>query len=137
LERSNSHSAYATELAATLDEDRMPSVDFDRLKAWLAEIGPLLVAGESSGQELAHLRDDYIGRISGMIKAIAAADRKGNRYESALSLIDTLPSLSSAELVECYRKTCARFRDCFPASFSGQFEFRSRGGRAATFSDYK
>lgn len=137
MEQSNRHRAYAAELMASLDDDHLSLVDFDRLKMWLAEIGPRLESLDSVRTDLELLRRDYIGRIGGMVKAIAVADRKGNRYESALALIDSLESMPTSDLIDCYRKTCARFRDCFPASFGGPMEFRRAPGRPKELSDYK
>jgi hypothetical protein len=137
LEKSDSHRAYVAELMASLKDDTMPLLDFDRLATWLGEIGPLLAASESSGSELALLREDYVARISGMVKAIAVADRKNNRYETALALIESFSGMAGSELVECYRRTCSRFRDCFPASFVRQLELHPRIGRAKEYSDYK
>ncbi len=137
MEKSNSHSTYVAELAASLDDDHLSLLDFDRLKAWLGEIAPILKSSEAAGVELVLLREDYIARVSGMVKAIAVADRKHSRYETALALIESLPSMSAADLVDCYRRTSARFRDCFPASFTNQLEPHPRAGRTAEYSDYK
>jgi len=123
----NKHSAYVKELADSLSDDRISLIDFDRLRQWLIEIVPVLNEVHHLHEEKELMRRDYIGRIAGMTKAIAAVNRHPDGGESALAYLETLPSLSAGELIEQYRKTSARFRDAFPTSF-GQALDRKRGG---------
>jgi len=136
VEGSNSHSACAAELASLLCEEKMSVIDFDRLKSWLGEIAPILDESESRRADLAALRQDYEGRIAGMAKAIAVADRKG-KFESALALIESLPHMTIAELMACYQRTSARFRDTFPGSFALPSIRGLRPSRPGEFEDYK
>jgi len=120
------HGNYAKELVSLLTEDNLAFIDFDRLRNWLGEIAPVLDEVVQLREEVELLRRDYIGRISGMMKAIAAVKRHPDGWETALTYIETLPSLSAAELIEHYHKTTARFRDAFPTSF-GLLGSRKRG----------
>lgn len=99
------------------DERHMALIDFDNIKTSLAETCRLLADIESLSDEHDRLRSDLQDRIAGMVKAIAAVDRQQDRSSDALDLLATLPSLPARDLVTCYRKTAARFRDCFPTSF--------------------
>jgi hypothetical protein len=123
----NEHSSYARELVSLLTEDNLALIDFDKLRDWLGEMAPVLEEVVRLREDLSLLRQDYIGRITGMTKAIAAVKRRPDGWETALAYIEMLPSLSAAELIEHYRKTSARFRDAFPTSF-GLLGGRNRGG---------
>jgi hypothetical protein len=63
------------------------------------------------------LRHDYVGRLSGMLKAIAAVDRRHATGSEILAQLEALPGCSTEQLIEQYRRVSARFRDTFPASF--------------------
>lgn len=127
---------YVAVLLDCLDADGMSLIDFDELRDWIEQQLGRNEASETVEAELNCLRDDYQKRIAGMIKAIAVADRKGDRYESALQLIEDLPSMTSAELTDCYRRTSARFRDMFPTSL-GQYLTRSNKHNPRDLSVYK
>ncbi|MFQ6009010.1 MAG: hypothetical protein ACE5K8_08685 [Candidatus Zixiibacteriota bacterium] len=111
------YSAYAKELAESLTSDNISLIDFDRLRSWLLETASAFEEIVRLKEEVEHLRQDYIGRIAGMTKAIAAVNRHPDGWESALAFLETLPSLGAVELIEQYRVTSARFRDAFPTSF--------------------
>ena len=117
LENIKSHREYLAGLRERLDGSRVEQIDFDELSEKLGELESLLAVCERYGQELETLREDYTSRIAGMIKAIAAVDRKREAPRLALRELEGLPSLSGRELVECYRRTSAKFRDAFPTSF--------------------
>ena len=68
-------------------------------------------------EQHARLRDDYEKRIGGMIKAVAAVDRKRDGWEEALALAEELPALSVEKLLKTYQRVAARIRDSFPGSF--------------------
>lgn len=95
----------------------MSLVDFDRLKEWLKHSARLAEEVEHLRTEMTVLRQDYLQRIGGMVKAIAATERRPESWESALAYLEGLPTLSAEELIGAYRKVSARFRDAFPASF--------------------
>ncbi len=116
MEIYNKQSAYARELVDCLTADNVSLVDFDRLKEWLAELAPILDEISRLTEEVELLRRDYIGRIGGMAKAIAAVNRHPGAWESALTYVENLPSLSAGQLIEEYRRSSARFRDAFPTS---------------------
>jgi hypothetical protein len=126
LENHNTNGAYAQELADTLAGEHLSVIDFDRLQQWLLDVTPVLKEIDRCRADVALLRQDYIGRIAGMAKAIAAVNRHPDGWERALAYCETLPSLSTGELIEQYRKTSARFRDAFPTSF-GLLGNRKRG----------
>ena len=100
----------------SLSADEISMIDFDRLGADLGQIRDAMSSMTSAADELACLRQDYQQRISGMIKAVAAVDRKRDRSKDALEMIESLQELEAPELIRCYRTVSARFRDSFPAS---------------------
>ena len=116
MENHNEQSAYVMELVDSLTDDKMSLIDFDRLKQWLAEAATVFDEVRHAQDENDLLRQDYISRIGGMVKAIAAVNRHPDGWENALTYLENLPSLSAGELIEEYRKTSARFRDAFPTS---------------------
>lgn len=126
MEKHNKQSAYVKELVDSLTGDNVSFIDFDQLKEWLAEVAPILDKIDQLREEIGLLRLDYISRIGGMVKAIAAVNRHPDGWENALTYLENLPSLSAGELTEEYRKTSARFRDAFPTSFGVALD-RKRG----------
>lgn len=118
METINPHQEYIDQLATSLTDDSMALIDFDRLTQWLSEIGPLLGQIECLKSECGALRDDCVGRISGMMKAIAAVERSDSGLESIADLLDALPGMTAAELIKQYRRSSAKFRDTFRASFN-------------------
>lgn len=126
MEDHNKQNAHVNELADSLTDDKMSLIDFDRLKQYLAETAKTHNELREVRSDLGVLRCDYINRIGGMVKAIAAVNRHPDGWETALTYLENLPSLSAGELVEQYRKTAARFRDAFPTSF-GLAPNRKRG----------
>jgi len=117
LEKDNPEISYLAELLASLDERNMSGIDFDRLKKWLATAVSKEEAYENLMSQLTAMKEDYQQRIAGMVKAMAAVDRNRDNQQQALELVDGLKDMTGEELVTCYRKTSARFRDMFPASF--------------------
>ena len=117
MEKDNQDKNYIAELMASLDERCLSLIDFDRLKQWLKATSSRWEQYDRTLSELAVIREDYKQRMSGMVKAMAAVDRKRDGWKQALELIDSLDDLSGRELVAAYRKTAVRFRDAFPASF--------------------
>ncbi len=126
MESHSQHAEYARELREALDAENLSLIDFDRWRQWLSEIGQILDEIRQLRDDEAVLRQDLIARIGGMVKAIAAVDRHPVEWGAAAAFVENLSSLSAAELVEQYRKTSARFRDAFPASFGLVFR-RNRG----------
>jgi hypothetical protein len=106
------------ETAQWIEGERLTGLDFDKLKEALVQIVDVLEEARVVRADLTLLRQDYIGRISGMEKAIAIAGRGDDALKRALVLMENLPHLSAAELIEQYSKTQVSFRDAFPASFS-------------------
>ena len=72
---------------------------------------------EKAESELELLRSDYLNRIAGMVKAIAAVERSHDKATEAVAYLENLNVMSSGELIEEYRRTSARFRSAFPTTF--------------------
>lgn len=104
-------------MTAMLCDEKMGQVDFDKLKDWLGKSAAELHRGALATEESQLLRSDIIDRISGMQKAIAAVNKRGDQMDEMLQYLEGLSELSAADLIKQYRITSARFRDCFPASF--------------------
>lgn len=117
-------------LAEQICSRDIPSIDFDSLATWLRAAGEHLRqltheheshhAFARSVQQLEHdlnlLRDDYRARITGLLKAIAIADNSRTRHDALAEIINSLMTMSAEELIACYRRTSAIFRDHFPAT---------------------
>ncbi len=117
-------------LADQLSSRDIPSLDFDSLTAWLrAAVEHLqqLTREEQNHQQLAQavqkiehelnlLRYDYRARITGLLKAIAIADNSRTRHDALDQIITSLVTMSAEELIACYRRTSAIFRDHFPTT---------------------
>lgn len=117
MERDNNDLIYIGELCAALTAESVTEIDFDRLRLWLTELGAALPSLYYAREEASVLRDDLKGRIGGMLKAIAIAERGKSAVDDALDMIDHLPDKSATELIGLYRRTQARFRDTFPSGF--------------------
>jgi hypothetical protein len=102
---------------ACLDDTHLALLDFDILRDHLTSLVDHLDQSEQASSQHALLRSDYEQRIAGMIKAIAAVDRKRGSVEDALARIDRLTTLTTSELIAEYRRVSAAFRDSFPTTF--------------------
>jgi hypothetical protein len=125
LENVKGEIAYLEGVVRLMDEAGMARIDFDELRERLLAIGVGLAALDTLSEGHALLRQDCELRIAGMIKAIAAVDRKRDGWNEAVAQVEELPTLAPAKLLEAYRRVAARFRDCFPGSFGTP----SPGGR--------
>jgi len=125
-----------TTLLETLDEQSMTLIDFDSVKSCLGEMSIRTLKYDGLVEDIRTLRDDYTSRVAGMLKALAAVDRKRDSWAQALQLVERLSTMTAAELVACYRKISARFRDAFPASF-GSLSERSSGKTLRDLSQFK
>lgn len=114
----NEHDAAALidTVLGNIAAEEMELIDFDLLREKLNTIKGALVEMSDGDEQLSTLREDYRQRIAGMIKAIAAVDRRRIRNREALELIESLDGLDAAGLIRCYRVVAARFRDAFPSS---------------------
>jgi hypothetical protein len=136
--------AEGEKLASQLSPQSLSCIDFDALRAWLQAASTKLVQVSQLDQQHAEqlqlirdeqnrlgdsyqlLRDDYQARIVGMLKAIAVAGstRSSSRTETSRDhdslsvLLDSLATMPADDLIRCYRKTSACFRDHFPGSFA-------------------
>lgn len=119
MKESTDFNDYVADLTKRLDREDLSLIDFDELRLRVEQCTVNSTADNQVAAEHALLREDCQKRLAGMIKAIAAVERKRDSFESALAVIEELPSLGAAELLRRYRQVSARFRDCFPASFAG------------------
>lgn len=122
--------AEGARLADQLCSRDIPTLDFDSLAAWLRAASEHLrqlthekenyLALARSAQQIEHdlslLRDDYRARITGLLKAIAVADNSRTRHDALTEIINSLSTMSAEELIACYRRTSAIFRDHFPTT---------------------
>ena len=111
------HKKFIAEFIENLSGEKLEVVDFDRLIINLNEVSNLASSIERVQSELVLLRNDYIGRISGMAKAVAVASHRRDDMEELLEFVNTLDNSSSEKLLKAYRKIQSKFQDSFPASF--------------------
>lgn len=102
---------------ACLNDTDLSLLDFDTLRDRLATLVNELEHADRMSTDHALLRADYEQRLAGMIKAIAAVDRKRGGVEDALATVDRLTHLTASELIAEYRRVSAAFRDSFPTTF--------------------
>lgn len=136
MKKENDNQRYIADLIDQLTAEKLSIIDFDKHRQWLSDLAAMLNAHEQQIDELQLLRDDYIDRISGMVKAIAAARSKEGRMEQAMDFLDELPSLSALELTKQYRRISAIFRDSFPISY-GRFRTGAITGPQYKLSELK
>jgi len=117
LDTRTNHEAFLAEVVASMNEEKMSAIDFDLLKSRLTQMQGMLSKADGLEQDLEFLRHDYIGRISGMAKAIAVASDRAGQTREAADLIEALAESSAEKLIQKYRSVSARFRTIFPASF--------------------
>ena len=117
MENIKNEIAYFESVVDLLDNASVARLDFDELQGRLRSMCTTLSGLAELADGHALLRQDVEQRIAGMIKAVAAVDRKRERWEEAAALIDDLVTQAPARLLETHRRVAARFRDCFPGSF--------------------
>jgi len=137
MENNESTHERIQRLLASLEETEPAPLDFDELKTCLADLRRRLADLEGVSGELQVLRDDYQQRIAGMVKAIAAVDRRHDRTREATELVASLATMRAAELVACYHRTSARMRDMFPTSFGRLFGGRGTVATGNDVNDFK
>ncbi len=104
--------------AESLSAQSLTTLDFDQLRETLRQQVSQLTGVSTVVDDHAALRQDYIGRIAGMAKAIAVVARRRDAVERAVEYVESLGELDAKELIEQYRLTAARFREAFPGSFA-------------------
>lgn len=124
----NEHIEQIVTLQENLRDENLSLVDFDQLEETLREQLLKLEQLSQLSDEVQILREDYESRIGGMAKAIAVADRTNGAMSRSAEIVSSLPTLSGADLVNCYHQIAARFRDMFPASYT-RLAANSTGGR--------
>ena len=113
----NNSQKYLDELLSSLSGDKLSEIDFDKLTDWLQELKVSLANSCELEAELKLMREDYLNRIAGMVKAITIVERSSGATEKVLAYLEDLENLSAAELIEQYRKTSHKFRIAFPTTF--------------------
>ena len=113
----NSGQKYLDELLSSLSGDKLSEIDFDKLTACLQELKASLVSSCELQSELKLMREDYLNRIAGMVKAVTIVERGSTAPEKVLAYLEDLENSNAAELIEQYRKTSHRFRIAFPTTF--------------------
>ena len=108
---------YLDELLISLSGDKLSEIDFDKFTDWLRELKSSLADSCELKAELKLMREDYLNRIAGMVKAITIVERSSGATEKVLAYLEDLENLSAAELIEQYRKTSHKFRIAFPTTF--------------------
>ena len=124
-------------LLEELNDNDLTMIDFDQLTASLEEQKQRLESWSDMKDELETLRVDYESRICGMAKAIAVADRKQGAMAQSVELVSRLPKFTGAELVDCYHRISARFRDMFPASYTQLSSNSANGSLMRNPGDFK
>ena len=115
------------EVVSLLRMESLAAIDFDALCGQLEALHDVLGQMVRVTTELGILRQDITQRISGMSRAAAVARGTHRDVETAEELDERLTEMSARELVRCYGRVAARFRDTFPASMSAVTGFGSRG----------
>ena len=113
----NNSQKYLDELLSSLSGDKLSEIDFDKLTDCLQELKSNLADSCKLQAELKLMREDYLNRIAGMVKAITIVERSSGATEKVLAYLEDLENLTAAELIEQYRKTSHRFRIAFPTTF--------------------
>ena len=108
---------YLDELLISLSGDKLSEIDFDKLTDWLLELKSSLANSSELQAELKLMREDYLNRIAGMVKAVTIVERSSGSTEKVLAYLEDLKDLNAEELIEQYRKTSHRFRIAFPTTF--------------------
>ncbi len=100
-----------------LDDNNLGALDINQIKQTILLIKNTIESNNSGLEELNTLRQDYIQRVSGMLKAIAAVCRNKEETEEILNLIESFEQMPAVKLISIYRKVSAKFRNAFPTSF--------------------
>lgn len=100
-----------------LDDNNLAVLDLNQIKKTILLMKNSIDSNDSQLEELNILRQDYIHRSSGMLKAIAAVSRNKEETEEIMTLIESFEQLSAEKLISIYRKVSAKFRNAFPTSF--------------------
>lgn len=130
------HKKFIADFVENLSGEKLDAADFDQLSESLKEIYKLIEDYETLSSEHENLRNDYIKRISGMAKAVAAASRRRDEMEEQLGFIESLNNMPTEMLLKAYRKIQAKFQDSFPASF-GLLSNKYHSLNKNSINDYK
>ncbi|UCD18348.1 MAG: hypothetical protein JSV44_05405 [Candidatus Zixiibacteriota bacterium] len=101
----------------SLKDNAVELIDFDKLAGFLSHMQTLCGEHERVVLEMTELKNEYRGRIVGMLKAILACRHDPEDAELAAMLTDGRAELPASRLISMYKKVAARFRSHFPASF--------------------
>lgn len=105
------------EVLEMLDDNNLAVLDLNLIKQTILNMKSSIESNETELEEFRLLRQDYIQRVSGMLKAIAALNRNKEETEEILNLIESFEQMPAEKLITIYRKVSAKFRNAFPTSF--------------------
>jgi hypothetical protein len=128
---------YLGSITQALAEESVSLIDFDELSRQLVVAQQAVSALSQCSKELELLRTDYVERISGMAKAVAAAENKKEESEEMLTVCMGLETASVTQLLTNYRRVSAKFRDTFPASFGLLRTTTGAVSRKRSYAEYK
>jgi len=115
--KTDDYKATLAGIVEHIDQESLSAFDFGRLREVLVEAQGIVDEVRRLNAEVGKFRQDYLGRISGMEKAMAVVARGEGKMSDALQRIEALEDLPAEKLIECYSRAQARYRDAFPASF--------------------
>lgn len=101
-----------------LKSDTLEMIDFDALAISLDDMRRMICDSPALRVELALMKKDYRDRILGMLKAMLACRHDDSDAETAALLAGVTQEWNAAQLIALYARTAARFRTCFPGSFT-------------------
>ncbi|MEW5922409.1 MAG: hypothetical protein AB1746_00325 [Candidatus Zixiibacteriota bacterium] len=117
MKTTNDEKSLLTAACNNLERNAIELIDFDSLARLLMNIEAGHADVEKNARELHLIKDDYRLRILGMLKAMVICKPDENDFETMSVLSESIDAIHAEELIKLYRKTAARFRNRFPASF--------------------
>ena len=119
-----------------LGDESLEMIDFDAMKSAIKEAGKRISELSPEHNELMILKEDYLNRIFGMLKANIICRKSDEDADTAVRLTEHGMAVPSGELISLYRKTAAVFRQNFSSTFS-YLDFGQKPSRQETWRDYK
>jgi hypothetical protein len=123
-------------ICANLANNSIELIDFDAVRLALEDDAMIMEELAICQRELTALKEQYRGRIIGMLKANMAAKENEDDLEALRSLSGELATLDAETLIRHYNRAAARFRANFPASFK-YLSFGNSNRSSKQWGDYK
>ncbi len=114
-------------MVGAIRDESLELIDFDQLGQAIDKVQMVTAQSAIIEKELQIIKGDYRRRIVGMLKANMVSRHDEEQACLAARLLSD-EDIGAEELVYLYRRTAARFRDNFPASFD---YVRIKGNRKA------